>query len=305
MIIHEQDVAKAVLERTVFNRDVGKVSFVESCGDTWADAAEGIITKLRDAGAKRGQVLSIDAHTTPECAAIFSAHFSSQMKDQGPLDAQFIKISGAPVQSVTQTPGAQMNDSVNETRKGEASIKVPLDRCFDVQWNPPGVPELRCRSLKQVYRDDVPLSKGGYYTFSENEGAMSFSRVLPDGTKVRVFSRVTFMAISESVLMMNGDGNYGTLFKGPKLKAGDESIREPTQAASTKTALEWLESNFTEPEPEPAGEDGWSALCQNAVRAIQTVGSSQDIISITGSLANDAPAYYVFYYPRTGLKPWR
>jgi hypothetical protein len=154
MMIHAQDEAQAVLERTVFNRDVGKVSFVESSGVTWADAAESIITKLRKAGAKRGQVLSIDAHTTPECAATFSAHFSSQMKDQGPLDAQFIKLSGAPV-------------------------------------------------------------------------------------------------------------------------------------------------------PEPAGEDGWSALCQNTARAAQTVGSCQDIISITGSLENGAPAYFVFYYPRTGLTPRR
>ena len=109
-----QDVAHAVLERTVYKRDVGKVSVVESCGDTWADAAEDIITKLRNAGAKRGQVLSIDARTSPDSTPVFSAHFSSQMEDKGPLDAQFIQVRGGIVQAVARLSTGQTDELINE-----------------------------------------------------------------------------------------------------------------------------------------------------------------------------------------------
>ena len=73
---------------TGLRRDVGTVSYVESRGRDYDNAAKGIIQKLQDAGVKRGQVLSIDAHASEDGKeAVFSAHYSLQMK-RGPTEGR-------------------------------------------------------------------------------------------------------------------------------------------------------------------------------------------------------------------------
>ena len=52
----------------------------------------------------------------------------------------------------------------------------------------------------------------------------------------------------------------------------------------------------------PASDDAWSTTSQNAAKAIQAIEVSQDVISITGSLESGTPAYFVFYYARSGVQ---
>ena len=48
---------------------------MESRSGSWNDAADGIISKLKNNGVKKGQIISIDAHNNgPDGDAIFSAH---------------------------------------------------------------------------------------------------------------------------------------------------------------------------------------------------------------------------------------
>ena len=68
----------------------GTVRFVECREDTWDAAAAGIIRKLQEAGVKRGQVLSIDAHAGDEDSdAVFSAVYSRQLAEEGELEVDF------------------------------------------------------------------------------------------------------------------------------------------------------------------------------------------------------------------------
>ena len=73
---------------TGLKRDVGTVSYVESRSCNYDNAAKEIIQKLQDAGVKRGQVLSIDAHASNDGEAVFSAHYSLQLADEGPLEVE-------------------------------------------------------------------------------------------------------------------------------------------------------------------------------------------------------------------------
>ena len=92
-----QDGAETLLENTILKRlakhDIVTASYVESREATWDAAAADIIWKLQAAGVKRGQVLSIDAHhhvTVDERKeAVFSAHYSLEMADEGPLEVDF------------------------------------------------------------------------------------------------------------------------------------------------------------------------------------------------------------------------
>ena len=126
---------------------------------------------------------------------------------------------------------------------------IPLDRAFDVQWNPPGFPELHTRFLQQPYNDRG--ARDGHYTFAklnqDGDGEMSFVRQNPDGTVCSVFERVAFRAISETVLMMEGNpdpswigSGYGTLIKGKGIPAGDSDGVYDTRPVDT-VSLDWAE----------------------------------------------------------------
>mmetsp|Transcript_5716 Transcript_5716/g.17680 ORF Transcript_5716/g.17680 Transcript_5716/m.17680 type:complete len:1069 (+) Transcript_5716:62-3268(+) len=69
---------------------VTEVRFVESQADSWKKAAQEIILKLEQEGVRHGQVLGIDAHTGDLGEeAIFSAHYSPQLPDGGPLSMRY------------------------------------------------------------------------------------------------------------------------------------------------------------------------------------------------------------------------
>ena len=62
-----------------------EVQWLESRGKSFETTAKSIIEKLCEAGVKRGQVLSIDAHMSARGDAIFSAFYSTQLPHQGGL----------------------------------------------------------------------------------------------------------------------------------------------------------------------------------------------------------------------------
>jgi len=128
---------------------------------------------------------------------------------------------------------------------GMEQIRIPLDRCFDVQWNPPGAPTLHCSGLDTPFLDKVPLSKGGHYSFVTNGEHLSLLRVVPGLSKpVTVFSSVEWVSVGEDVLMFVGDGWYGTVIKGFDIPAGNLPVKSRTQAADTAMAAEWLKRNM-------------------------------------------------------------
>jgi len=64
--------------------------WVEYRAGSWNGAANGIIQKLKEAGVKRGQIVSIDAHNNGNNAdAIFSAHFARSFASKGDLDIKY------------------------------------------------------------------------------------------------------------------------------------------------------------------------------------------------------------------------
>mmetsp|Transcript_16989 Transcript_16989/g.28298 ORF Transcript_16989/g.28298 Transcript_16989/m.28298 type:complete len:286 (-) Transcript_16989:92-949(-) len=146
-------------------------------------------------------------------------------------------------------------------------IEIPIDRAFDLQWNPPGHPQLHAWLLDAPWGDrgNDPYGyydnddRDGHYTFRINteDEKMSFVRKKEDGTYVQVFERVEFLLISEDVLMFNGDphegggfpagGGYGTLIKAPSIPAGGDAgvwDTEPLDESGVITAKEWLLKNF-------------------------------------------------------------
>ena len=153
-------------------------------------------------------------------------------------------------------------------------VEIPIDRAFDVQWNPPGHPQLNAWFLDIPYGDrgDDPYAyydnendeRGGYYTFlpsEEDASHMSFVRKQEDGTYIQVYERVEFLLISDDVLLFNGDphegmgfpagGGYGTLIKGPSIPAGGADGVWDTEALDEhgmSSAKEWLLKNFRENE---------------------------------------------------------
>eukprot|EP00565_Helicotheca_tamesis_P003827 CAMPEP_0185724702 /NCGR_PEP_ID=MMETSP1171-20130828/1107_1 /TAXON_ID=374046 /ORGANISM="Helicotheca tamensis, Strain CCMP826" /LENGTH=273 /DNA_ID=CAMNT_0028392619 /DNA_START=1 /DNA_END=825 /DNA_ORIENTATION=- len=136
-------------------------------------------------------------------------------------------------------------------------IEIPIDRCFDVQWNPPGYPLLNASYLQAPW-GDWGDRRDGFYTFQTfTNGTISFVRKAGDGEIVPVFQEVEFLAISDDVLLFNGDphggdgfplgGGYGTLIKAPSIPAGDTDGSWTTKQLvnnSEMTAQEWLMKNF-------------------------------------------------------------
>lgn len=149
-------------------------------------------------------------------------------------------------------------------------IEIPIDRAFDVQWNPPGHPRLSAWFLDIPYGDrgDDPYAyydsghddRDGYYTFlpsNEDATQMSFVRKQEDGSYIQVYERVEFLLISDDVLLFNGDphegmgfpagGGFGTLIKAPSIPAGDADGVWDTEALDEhrmSLAKEWLLKNF-------------------------------------------------------------
>ena len=163
---------------------------------------------------------------------------------------------------------------------GDAEIlplRVPVDRVFDVQWNPPGHPELYASYLQTPFGDDWgnytepwardgPADLEGYYTFVRyhQDGKLGLLRKKEDGTLCSVFHEVAFISISDEVLMMNGDpgpegayggysgGGFGTLVKGTAIPAGNEDGNWETSTLDEyeMSGLEWLLTNFGKDDPQ-------------------------------------------------------
>ena len=65
------------------------IHYTEARGDTWEKAAQRIISNLHNEGAKRGQIIGIDAHNNkPNGDAIFSAFWNSSLQPLGDLTLQ-------------------------------------------------------------------------------------------------------------------------------------------------------------------------------------------------------------------------
>lgn len=138
---------------------------------------------------------------------------------------------------------------VSEKQAEEAEVKVPIDRCFDVQWNPPGVPALSCHGLSTPF-GDAPPQEGDFYTFKE-AGAENHAlvRITSDGKEKVVFRNCEWTSFNGQVLHFNGDGGFGTLIKGIGVAAGSEDgewsdCRKPDHSE----VMKWLRLNFAQEE---------------------------------------------------------
>jgi hypothetical protein len=128
--------------------NLGKVQWLESRATSFKTAAQSITQKLCDAGVKRGQVLSIDAHMGVGGDAVFSAFYSKQLPHQGGLkismsektagwDALYLHAAAA-----TQTLGTSSNiisitacaELSRDTRvRGKSGVLPILFRRFDIR----------------------------------------------------------------------------------------------------------------------------------------------------------------------------
>jgi len=144
-------------------------------------------------------------------------------------------------------------------------LQIDVDRVFDVQWNPPGHPQLCASWLQTPFGDrwsdsDEPADLPGHYTFIKyhRNGKLGLVREKEDGTICSVFREVRFVSVSDDVLMMNGDpgpedeaygvkgGGYGTLVKGSNISSGNEDgcWDTTTPEESGLTGEQWLMRNF-------------------------------------------------------------
>ena len=144
-------------------------------------------------------------------------------------------------------------------------VEVPIDRVFDIQWNPPGHPQLSSDLLDIPFGDRGSDHRTGHYTFrqsTDGDDNLSLVRVENDGSYVQVFERVQFLLMSDDVLMFNGDpheddgwpvgGGFGTIIKAPSIPSGDAPgiyDTEPLDENGMSTAKEWLLKNFGMEEP--------------------------------------------------------
>lgn len=154
------------------------------------------------------------------------------------------------------------SDGSDSTYYNILPLDIPLDRVFDVQWNPPGYPELRASGLQPPV-GDLAEQRNGHYTFIMNQesGVMGLARQQTDGTVCEVFDSVHFRAISEEVLMMEGThgseswldredlpvaAGFGTLIKGMNIPAGEGGGTWSTASImkSETTPEKWLSQNF-------------------------------------------------------------
>jgi len=143
---------------------------------------------------------------------------------------------------------------VNES--DEAALTVPLDRCFDVQWNPPGVPELSCSSLRRPYGDRGESNEHAFYTFKGSEEKISLVRVTPCGENKNgpveetvVFESCEWVSFNGQVLHFDGNGSFGTLVKGIGIPAGSEDgFWSGCYKPDHSEVMQWLRLNFSETE---------------------------------------------------------
>ena len=101
--------------------------------------------------------------------------------------------------------------------EGDAQVlplKIDVDRVFDVQWNPPGHPQLCASWLQTPFGDDwgdydtayareEPADLPGHYTFIKyhQNGKLGLVREKEDGTICSVFREVRFISVSDDVLI--------------------------------------------------------------------------------------------------------
>ena len=134
-----------------------------------------------------------------------------------------------------------------ELAKGGKKVdekKIPIDRCFDVQWNPPGVPTLECRGLGNPYGAEP--KPGDYYAFRAAGDGAKFVQVQPSGKELTVFTSVDWQSCNDEVLHFNGNGSYGTMIKGTRIASGTSSGSWTNcHRPSHSEAMQWLSQNFS------------------------------------------------------------
>mmetsp|Transcript_6927 Transcript_6927/g.8623 ORF Transcript_6927/g.8623 Transcript_6927/m.8623 type:complete len:179 (-) Transcript_6927:178-714(-) len=128
-------------------------------------------------------------------------------------------------------------------------IRIPIERCYDVQWNPPGYPVLNASYLDVPYKDRTEATRNGYYTFVTKGGMTYFVRKKLNGSIYKVFENVQFILIGNDVLMFESEGYYGTLIKGINIPADDSYGSWSTEKATVLGAENWLAANFAVPSP--------------------------------------------------------
>mmetsp|Transcript_9772 Transcript_9772/g.15040 ORF Transcript_9772/g.15040 Transcript_9772/m.15040 type:complete len:245 (-) Transcript_9772:56-790(-) len=156
----------------------------------------------------------------------------------------YFALTSSPSNALPTIPGTEL-----------LQIVIPINRAFDVQWNPPGYPLLRASYLEPPYFDRNE-DRDGYYTFDIQDGNIAgFVRKRSDGSVLQVFDEVEFISISDNVLMFNGNpngiylpggGGYGTIIKAPSIASGNAGGNWVTEslANSDMTPEEWLMSKF-------------------------------------------------------------
>mmetsp|Transcript_36058 Transcript_36058/g.43488 ORF Transcript_36058/g.43488 Transcript_36058/m.43488 type:complete len:575 (+) Transcript_36058:154-1878(+) len=165
---------------------------------------------------------------------------------------------------------AQIEAFLEERQSDSGHIcNIPLDRCVDIQWNPPGYPTLRAGYWGHVYGDrGKPLPGEGFYSVFENQesGETEFIRVvnkseeeirsapsrqmvsrdsrIRDGAIV-VFRSMNWTSTNGTMMMFCGEGMYGTLILGPDEDAtSGRADYENTYRPTHDEAMAWLRENY-------------------------------------------------------------
>jgi len=125
------------------------------------------------------------------------------------------------------------------------SMVFPKNRCYDVQWTPPGIPTLKTRHLSHPHGS--PSDATGFsFRFHSDNGVSFHSQSGNGAPEVRVFERCEFVAISPDVLLFNGDG-HATLIKGrgvPANSSGGEYHQCFRPNDVQQQLIAWLLVNF-------------------------------------------------------------
>lgn len=221
--------------------------WVEARANTWAGGADLLIAKVKEAGVKRGQIISIDAHNNePTGQAIFSAYYSKTLMSKGDLNIKYeVDNAGYPWSKFYDRACAAAGSDITDLISITSSI------------NSGGT------SVTFVFRYDAPASRpeSGKITWVQSR-SQSW-----DGSATDIIAKIKATGAKRGQVLGIDAHNNGC---GDSHDAIFSAYVDLTAPGYGNLDIEF--------KPDNTDKDGW-ATCYN--RAVATAGS--DTISITSS----------------------
>jgi len=221
--------------------------WVEARANTWAGGADLLIAKVKEAGVKRGQIISIDAHNSDENGeAIFTAYYSKALMSKGDLNIKYeVDNAGYPWSKFYDRACAAAGSDITDLISITSSI------------NSGGT------SVTFVFRYDAPASRpeSGKITWVQSR-SQSW-----DGSATDIIAKIKATGAKRGQVLGIDAHNNGC---GDSHDAIFSAYVDLTAPGYGNLDIEF--------KPDNTDKDGW-ATCYN--RAVATAGS--DTISITSS----------------------